>query len=208
MTDQDIDALYRSAEQRWMLGWLAGPTLEGNPLRRGDQAPDVELLDEEGARVSLASIWGSRPGLVLLWRHLGCGCGLERAGRLKTEYQDYLASGLNVVIVAPGDVERVARYKERYQIEAPMLIDPEYAAHKAFGLGHWSVEQALYDAPDEYCELEEDTGLNQANLSRHLQLLSTTRLVRRRKEGLFVYYALADRGVLRMCELMCGRLNN
>jgi peroxiredoxin len=158
MTDRDIDALYLSAEQRWMQGWLAGPTVEGNPLRRGDQAPDVELLDEEGARVSLAAIWGSRPALVLLWRHLGCGCGLERAERLETEYQDYLASGLNVVIVAPGDVERVARYKERYRIQAPMLIDPEYRAHKGFGLGHWSLEQVLYDAPDEYCELEEDTG--------------------------------------------------
>jgi len=68
--------------------------------------------------------------------------------------------------------------------------------------------QALCDGERCVGELEEDTGLNQANLSRHLQLLSTTRLVRRRKEGLFVYYALADRGVLRMCELMCGRLNN
>ncbi|MGH8871611.1 MAG: redoxin domain-containing protein [Acidimicrobiia bacterium] len=158
MTDRDIQALYLSAEQRWMQGWLAGPTLEGNPLRRGDSAPDVEVLDEEGTRVSLASVWGERPGLVLLWRHLGCGCGLERAERLKEEYQGYVDSGLNVVIVAPGDTERVARYKERYDIPARMLTDPGYEAHKAFGLGHWSLEQALYDAPDEYCDLEEDTG--------------------------------------------------
>jgi ArsR family transcriptional regulator len=55
-------------------------------------------------------------------------------------------------------------------------------------------------------ELEADTGLNQANLSRHLQVLSAAELVRRRKEGLFVYYALAGADVLRLCELMCGRL--
>ncbi|HEX7939837.1 MAG TPA: metalloregulator ArsR/SmtB family transcription factor [Gemmatimonadaceae bacterium] len=55
-------------------------------------------------------------------------------------------------------------------------------------------------------DLERDTGLNQANLSRHLQLLTATGLVKRRKEGLFVYYDLADRNVLRLCELMCGRL--
>jgi peroxiredoxin len=158
MTDRDIDALYLSAEQRWMQGWLAGPSIEGNPLRRGDRAPDVEVLDEDGAKVSLTSVWGRRPGLVLLWRHLGCGCGLERAERLKEEYLQYLDAGLNVVIVAPGDMGRVARYKERYEIPVPMLTDPEYSTHKAFGLGHWSVEQVLYDAPDEYCDLEEETG--------------------------------------------------
>jgi peroxiredoxin len=158
MTDGDIQALYLSAEQRWMQGWLAGPSLEGMPLRRGDPAPDVEVLDESGEGVSLASVWEDGPALVLLWRHLGCGCGLERAERLTDEFRHYADSGLNVVIVAPGDVERVARYKEQYNIPARMLTDPGYDAHKAFGLGHWSLEQALYDAPDEYCDLEEGTG--------------------------------------------------
>ena len=55
-------------------------------------------------------------------------------------------------------------------------------------------------------DLVDDTRLNQANLSRHLQLLTSMGLVRRRKEGLFVYYALADARVMRLCELMCARL--
>ena len=55
-------------------------------------------------------------------------------------------------------------------------------------------------------DLEADTGLNQANLSRHLQLLSATGMVRRRKDGLFVYYALADATVMKLCEIMCGRV--
>jgi peroxiredoxin len=158
MTDSDIQALYLSAEQRWMQGWLAGPTLEGNPLRRGDKAPDVEVLDDDGIPISLASVWAEQPALALLWRHLGCGCGMERAERLREEHLDYAESGLNVVIVAPAEVERVAVYKERNAIPVPILADPGYAAHKAFGLGHWSLEQALYDAPDEFCDLREDTG--------------------------------------------------
>ena len=55
-------------------------------------------------------------------------------------------------------------------------------------------------------DLEHATALNQANLSRHLQVLLAAGLVSRRKDGLFVYYGLADHNVLRMCELMCGRL--
>jgi peroxiredoxin len=159
MTDRDIQALYLSAEQRWMEGWLEGPTLEGQPARRGQKAPSVELLDEGGAPVSLDSVWSERPGLVLLWRHLGCGCGLERADRLKDEYPAYSEAGLEVVIVAPGDPERVAAYKEKYGVPVRMLADRDYSAHRAFGLGHWSLEQALYDSPEEFCSHTEETGI-------------------------------------------------
>jgi peroxiredoxin len=143
-----------------MRGWLEGPTLRGDPLRRGDPAPEVEVVDEEGATVPLSSVWAKRPALVLLWRHLGCGCGIERAERLEQEYRSYLDSGLEVAIVAPAEPARVAAYKERYRVAVPILSDPGYTAHRAFGLGHWSVEQALYDAPDEYCDLGEQTGID------------------------------------------------
>ena len=55
-------------------------------------------------------------------------------------------------------------------------------------------------------ELVTATGLAQGNLSRHLQQLHAAGFVARRRDGLFVYYALADAEVLALCELMCGRL--
>ncbi len=159
MTDRDIQALYLSAENRWMQRWLTGPTIEGSPLRRGDPGPDATLLDLDGSEVSLASTWEDAPALILLWRHLGCGCGHERARRLRDEISAYQEAGINVVIVAPGEPERVAVYAEKYGVPAQMLADAGYAAHRAFGLGHWSVEQVLYDAPEEYCSLSEESGI-------------------------------------------------
>jgi len=158
MSDRDVMALVMSAERRWMDNWLAGPTHEGEPVRRGQPAPDIELTAEDGSRVSLSRYWQEKPALVMLWRHLGCGCGLERIERLHDEYEAYLESGLNVVVVAPGEIERVTAYKERYGLPTPVLADPEYTTHKAFGLSHWSREQVLYDAPDEYCSLTEEAG--------------------------------------------------
>lgn len=55
-------------------------------------------------------------------------------------------------------------------------------------------------------DLVEETGLGQANVSKHLQLLYSLGFVSRRKEGLYVYYALADRSVFQLCDVMCGRL--
>lgn len=158
MTDRDIGALVLSAERRWMDNWLAGPSHEGEPLRRGQAAPDLTLTAEDGSQVSLSSYWSDGPLLAMLWRHLGCGCGIERIEKLHEEHESYVAAGLNLVVVAPGEIERVVAYKERYKLPTPILADPEYTTHKAFGLSHWSREQVLYDAPDEYCNLTEDIG--------------------------------------------------
>lgn len=55
-------------------------------------------------------------------------------------------------------------------------------------------------------QLVETTGFGTANVSKHLQLLYTTGFVTRRKEGLYVSYALAGGDVFRLCDIMCGRL--
>lgn len=55
-------------------------------------------------------------------------------------------------------------------------------------------------------ELVETTGLNQANASKHLQLLHRLGFIERWKRGLFVYYRLADQDVFRLCDVMCGRI--
>ena len=65
---------------------------------------------------------------------------------------------------------------------------------------------ALRDGEMTVSELVEATGLGQANVSKHLQLLYTHGFVRRRKDGLFTFYVLADRSVLRLCDVMCDRL--
>jgi ArsR family transcriptional regulator len=57
-------------------------------------------------------------------------------------------------------------------------------------------------------ELVSATGLSQANVSKHLALLLRLAFVRRRRSGAYTYYALADRGVFRLCDAMCGRIES
>jgi DNA-binding transcriptional ArsR family regulator len=64
----------------------------------------------------------------------------------------------------------------------------------------------LRDAERTVTELVELTGAGQANVSRHLALLHRNGLVSRRKEGLHVYYSIADPGIFELCELVCGSL--
>ena len=55
-------------------------------------------------------------------------------------------------------------------------------------------------------ELMDATGLSQANLSKHLQLLHAHGFVMRQRDGLFVVYALADKSVFALCDIMCAQL--
>jgi ArsR family transcriptional regulator len=65
---------------------------------------------------------------------------------------------------------------------------------------------ALKDGERTVTEILDATGLGQANVSKHLQVLHAAGFVERRKEGVATCYRLADNDVLRLCELMCGRL--
>lgn len=64
----------------------------------------------------------------------------------------------------------------------------------------------LRAGPLNVTELMDATKLNQANLSKHLQLLHTHGFVARRRDGLFVVYELADTSVFSLCDIMCGQL--
>lgn len=55
-------------------------------------------------------------------------------------------------------------------------------------------------------ELVRETGLGQANVSKHLRLLHAHGFVARRKEGVSVYYALAE-SVDDLCDIMTRQLN-
>lgn len=57
-------------------------------------------------------------------------------------------------------------------------------------------------------DLVEETGLGQANVSKHLQILHSLGFVARRKDGLFVYYRLANKSVFRLCDIMCGQIES
>ena len=48
------------------------------------------------------------------------------------------------------------------------------------------------------------TGAGQANVSKHLQLLYHQGFVERRKEGVTIFYRIADPHVFDLCEMVCG----
>lgn len=158
----DLKSQMNAAEEEWLDGWKSGPKRtrwSKIPLQVGDIAPDYELLNSKGVMVNLKSIWQAGPALILFWRHYGCGCGMDRAKRLKEEYPEYLKMGTNLVIIGQGEPEQAAAYAEKYELpEVPILCDTDYKVYFGYGLLEGKESQILFDAPEIYQDRDQRTG--------------------------------------------------
>lgn len=156
-----IDDQIREAEEQWLELWIRGPrelSFDDPGVQVGDPAPDLTLLDHMGERRLLSSFWSDRPALVLFWRHYACGCGVDRAARLKEELAQYREAGAQVVVVGQGEPERAAAYRDSQDLDCVFLCDPEEAAYRAFGLTEFTVPEVLFDAPEEYWSHSREIG--------------------------------------------------
>ena len=106
---------------------------------------------------------------------------------------------------------------------SPVIHDPEHRvakfpltpdildliAHRFKALGDPSrlqILNTLRDGELNVTDIVERTGLSQANTSKQLKQLHALGFVSRRKDGLFVLYRLADKGVFKLCDVMCERV--
>ncbi len=55
-------------------------------------------------------------------------------------------------------------------------------------------------------EIIEETGLGQANVSKHLKMLAQAGVVAREQRGICVYYRIANPFLFELCDLVCDVL--
>jgi DNA-binding transcriptional ArsR family regulator len=55
-------------------------------------------------------------------------------------------------------------------------------------------------------EIIDETGLGQANVSKHLKMLTQAGIVSREQQGVCVYYAIANPMLFDLCDLVCDAL--
>lgn len=166
---EDLDSQTEAAEEEWFEHWRRGPRRlrwSALPPQVGDQAPDLGLQDSFGKGVRLRDFWRSRPALLLFWRHYGCGCGMDRADRLREELPEYAGAGADVVVIGQGEPDRAAAYAEKYGLPCPVLCDPERRAYDAYGPLDFQPSEVLYDASEELQRLDLEAGTRLAEERR------------------------------------------
>jgi len=62
--------------------------------------------------------------------------------------------------------------------------------------------QAVCDQPQTVNDIVKLVGATQANVSKHLSLLASAKILERKKEGQFVYYGMKDLLAMKLCSLV------
>ena len=62
--------------------------------------------------------------------------------------------------------------------------------------------QSLCVKPLTVTEIVSVTGATQPNISKHLSLLASAGVIRRQKDGQFVYYGMSNPLTMKLCELV------
>jgi len=156
----DLEVTTRAAEREWLERFTRGPQQLTSPrlLQVGDRAPDATLLDQTGRPRHLSDWWMDGPTLLIFWRHFGCGCGIERAQRLRHEHVALNEAGCAAVVIGMGEPVRSAAYGRAHEIPTSILSDPAENVYRDYGLVEWQPAQVLYDAPPEFLAHERGTS--------------------------------------------------
>lgn len=151
MVDQvELDRALAVGEDDFFRIWQNGPEAtrwDSLPVQVGDMAPGFALPDQAGTTVTLDDLVTNGSVMVLFWRHFGCGCGADRAARLRDELADYRSTGASVVIIGQGLPVQAAAYAEEHDLDLPILTDEDRSTYRAYGLLDALLPQVVFDAP-------------------------------------------------------------
>jgi DNA-binding transcriptional ArsR family regulator len=65
---------------------------------------------------------------------------------------------------------------------------------------------ALRTGPYNVTEIIEQTGLGQANVSKHLKILAQAGIVSRQQRGVSAFYKISNYSFFQLCEIVCETL--
>jgi peroxiredoxin Q/BCP len=101
-------------------------------LEEGDKAPAFTLAADDGSRVKLADLKGSAVVLYFYPADDTPGC-MREACAFRDRSDELKKLGAKVFGVSPDDVASHVKFKNKYQLNFPLLADPDHKVAEKFG---------------------------------------------------------------------------
>ena len=99
-------------------------------------ASNPTVLDGSGNVHTLSEYWSNAEhGLALIFvRHFGCQFCREHVAALVKRYPEFVAAGVDVVVVGNGSPQRAQVFSHEMKTPFPVLTDPSGESYSAFRL--------------------------------------------------------------------------
>jgi len=101
-------------------------------IEEGQTAPPFTCLDDQGRNISLADFQGKPVVLYFYPKDDTPGCTRE-ACAFRDQQSQLAALGAVVLGVSPDDSESHARFRDKFNLNFPLLADPEHQLAVAYG---------------------------------------------------------------------------
>lgn len=101
-------------------------------IEPGQKAPAFHLASDEGGKIRLSSLKGAPVVLYFYPRDDTPGCTKE-ACAFRDRSAELKELGATVLGVSPDDVTSHAKFRSKYDLNFPLLADPDHAVAEAYG---------------------------------------------------------------------------
>ena len=98
----------------------------------GQPAPEFDLESDTGDRISLQGLRGSPVLLYFYPKDDTSGCTTQ-ACQIRDSWDEFLKLGAVVLGVSPDGAGSHARFKAKFSLPFPLLVDSDHAVAEAYG---------------------------------------------------------------------------
>lgn len=106
-----------------------------NGIQIGQVAPGFRLPSAQGREIGPEDYRGRSHAIVWFTKGMACPFCRHQMSQLARGYPEFKARNAEVLEVAVTPPDRARVYLEKFGIPFPYLCDPDYRAHRAWGLG-------------------------------------------------------------------------
>lgn len=142
-----------AAKQKSRQPVAAASATEIQPLKTGDIAPDVKLINADGIIFPLKRLLKNQPTVLIFYRGGWCLYCNTQLGQLKQIETPLQKLGYQIVAISPDGVEKIRESLKKHDLTYMLLSDSDAAAAKAFGLAY-KVDDATY------AKMKKDYGID------------------------------------------------
>lgn len=118
--------------------------VETGALDVGDRAPEASLLNpQDGGVVMLSTFWRERNAVVVFLRYFGCPFCQAHVAALQEDRERFDRTGASILLIGHGGREHATGFQEAKHLVFPLLLDPNRAAYRAYGLEQGKLMQVF-----------------------------------------------------------------
>jgi peroxiredoxin len=138
---------------------VAASAEDAAPIGVGTGAPDADLLDLEGKKVSLHGIIAGKPTVLIFYRGSWCPYCNAHLSDLVTVEQELLSLGYQIVAISPDRPEELNRMTIADHLNYRLFSDAQAEAMKKFGVAYRVDDTAVKNFKQKYnVDLERASG--------------------------------------------------